>query len=145
MTLEIARDARGSDARCGDVAAIRAGTGSAGKRLIFSLALALEEAGSNIVNHALLRDDRKTFRVMIEQKRDVFIIELRDRGPEFDPTVAASGKPQTADDAPPGGWGIQLIRRSIDETHYRRVGGEIGLRLIKLCLGNSPDHPKAIS
>ena len=113
------------------------------EKTIFSLALALEEAGSNIVNHALLRDEQMTFRVMIEQTGDVFVIELRDHGPEFDPTIAASGRPQTEHDVPPGGCGIQLIRRSIDESHYRREGGENVLRLIKR-LG-IPDHPKPIS
>lgn len=113
------------------------------EKAVFCLALALEEAGSNIVNHALLGDDQKTFRVLIEQKGDVIVIELRDRGLEFDPTIAASDKPQAGDEAPPGGWGIQLIRCSIDETCYRREGGENVLRLSKRLGG--PDHPKQIS
>jgi anti-sigma regulatory factor (Ser/Thr protein kinase) len=35
------------------------------------------------------------------------------------------------DNRPPGGWGIQLVRRYTDEVRYTRAGGENVLRLIK--------------
>jgi anti-sigma regulatory factor (Ser/Thr protein kinase) len=89
---------------------------------LFGLALALEECGSNIVNHALQRDGGRTFRVTLERAGGEFLIELRDGGPEFDPTQAA-GKAGAGDDIP-GGWGIQLIRRYIDEVRYARQAGE---------------------
>ena len=57
--------------------------------------------------------------------------ELRDGGPEFDPTAAAPRKLQAEDDDLPGGWGIQLVRRNTDEIHYAREGNENVLRLIK--------------
>src|SRR5258705_1802484 len=81
------------------------------EKAIFGLALALEECGSNIVNHALRSDARQKFQVALERTKDSFIIELRDRGPEFDPTVAADRGPQANDEDLPGGWGIQLVRR----------------------------------
>jgi anti-sigma regulatory factor (Ser/Thr protein kinase) len=101
------------------------------EKTVFGLALALEECGSNIVNHALQRDPHKKFQVVIESTDDTFAIELRDRGPEFDPTAAAERKPQTDDDDLPGGWGIQLARRQMDEIRYRREAGENILRLTK--------------
>ena len=101
------------------------------ERTIFGLSLVLEECGSNIVNHALERDSQKHFQVVIEHASDSFVIELRDRGPEFDPTAAPERKPQADDDDLPGGWGIQLVRRNMDEIHYRREGGENILRLTK--------------
>jgi phosphoserine phosphatase RsbU/P len=100
------------------------------EKTIFGLALALEECGSNIVNHALKRDAQRKFQVGIEHASDSFVIELRDGGPEFDPTVADDRKPQ-ADDDLPGGWGIQLVRRHMDEIRYRREAGENVLRLTK--------------
>jgi anti-sigma regulatory factor (Ser/Thr protein kinase) len=96
-----------------------------------SVSLALEECGSNVVNHALQRDPRKKFQVIIESTDDKFAIELRDRGPEFDPTAAAKREPQADDDDLPGGWGIQLARRQMDEIRYRREAGENILRLTK--------------
>lgn len=100
-------------------------------KLIFGLALALEECGSNVVNHGLKRDAAKTFHVAFEHRGDTFVIELRDGGPEFDPTAAADRKPQAEDDDLPGGWGIQLVRRYLDEIHYRREAGQNILRLTK--------------
>jgi anti-sigma regulatory factor (Ser/Thr protein kinase) len=101
------------------------------EQAIFGLALALEECGSNIVNHALQHDPQKRFQVVIEHTGHAFVIELRDGGPEFDPTTATVRKPQAEDDDLPGGWGIQLVRRYTDEIHYAREGNENVLRLLK--------------
>jgi anti-anti-sigma factor len=115
---------------------------------IFGLALALEECGSNIVNHGLKRDARQTFSVTLETAAGEFVMELRDRGPEFDPTAAAADVSTPEDDDPPGRWGIRLVRRYVDEIRYTRVEGENILRLRKRlppALGEahaSPTPPK---
>ncbi len=101
------------------------------EKMLFGLALALEECGSNVVNHGLQRDAEKTFQVAFDRAGEAFVIELRDRGPEFDPTVAPEGKPQAEDDDLPGGWGIQLVRRQVDRVEYQREAGENILRLTK--------------
>jgi serine/threonine-protein kinase RsbW len=97
---------------------------------IFGLALSLEECGSNIVNHALQRDARQKFRVEIEHVHDAIVIELRDGGPEFDPTAVMMQAPKENDDVP-GGWGLQLVHRYMDEIRYQREAGENVLRLRK--------------
>lgn len=112
------------------------------EKAIFSLALALEECGSNIVNHALRHDPRQKFQVELEHASDSFVIELRDRGPEFDPTAAVERPPKAEDDDLPGGWGIHLVRRYIDEIRYTRDGKENVLRLTKR-LGET-EGPKSI-
>jgi serine/threonine-protein kinase RsbW len=101
------------------------------EKIIFGLALALEECGSNIVNHALKRDARQTFQVTLEHTGSEFIIELRDRGPGFDPTAVEARKPRAEDDDLHGGWGVQLVRRYTDEVRYRREAGQNILRLVK--------------
>lgn len=98
---------------------------------IFSLALALEECASNIVNHALNHDATQTFHVTIERVDESVILELRDHGPAFDPTLAPEVPLAANDDLPPGGWGIQLVRRHVDEIHYSRQTGQNILRLTK--------------
>ena len=101
-------------------------------KALFGLALALEECGSNIVNHALRGDPRQKFQVAIEHTGTAVTIELRDRGPEFDPTQARVVEPAAGDDdPPPGGWGIQLVRHYMDEIRYARQAGENVLRLTK--------------
>lgn len=101
------------------------------ERVIFDLALALEECGSNIVNHALRHAAQQTFQVTLEHTSDTFVMELRDRGPEFDPTAATARKPRADDEEAPGGWGIQLVRQYMDEIGYRREAGENVLCLTK--------------
>jgi anti-sigma regulatory factor (Ser/Thr protein kinase) len=111
-----------------------------GERDLFGLALALEECGSNIVNHALQRDAQRKFQVAIEHRGDSFVIVLRDRGPAFDPTAAPDRGPQACDDDLPGGWGLQLVRRYMDEIRYTREGEENVLCLTKR-LQPSPGGP----
>ena len=102
------------------------------EKTLFGLALALGECASNIVNHALRRDARQTFRVTLEHTGSSMVIELRDRGPEFDPTQAPVMEKETSDDdRPPGGWGIHLVRHYTDEMRYAREGGENVLRLTR--------------
>jgi len=108
------------------------------EKAIFGLSLALEECGSNVVNHSLQRDAQQKFQVTFEHHRDAFVIELRDRGPEFDPTASNDRPLQAEDDALPGGWGIQLVRRYIDDIRYTRAGDENILRLTKR-LGAAPE------
>jgi anti-sigma regulatory factor (Ser/Thr protein kinase) len=62
---------------------------------------------------------------------DEVVIELRDRGPKFDPTQAPVLEPDASDHRPPGGWGIQLVRRYTDEIRYLRDGDENVLRLTR--------------
>lgn len=101
------------------------------EKMIFGLALALEECASNVVNHALKRDAAKIFQVAFDRRDDVFFIEIRDGGPAFDPTATAPRKAQQEEDDLPGGWGIELVRRYTDTIRYRREGSQNVLRLEK--------------
>jgi serine/threonine-protein kinase RsbW len=101
-------------------------------KLLFGLALSLEECGSNIVHHALRGDPQQTFHVSLEHTGNAMVIELRDRGPAFDPTQVPVPETEAGgDDRPPGGWGIQLVRRYTDEMCHTREGEENILRLTK--------------
>jgi len=103
-----------------------------GDKDIFGLALALEECACNIVNHAYRRDPQKKFKVCIEHTPGAMVVELRDYGPEFDPTQKHLVEPvANEDDRPPGGWGIDLVNRYMDKVCYQRQNGENVLRLTK--------------
>src|SRR5262245_8629244 len=97
---------------------------------IFGLFLALEECGSNVVNHALEGDPQQSFRVSFKKTDSEFSIELRDHGPEFDPTAAPSRPLCAEENDLPGGWGIQLVRCYMDDVQYKRESGENVLRMI---------------
>ena len=76
--------------------------------------------------------------MLLERSGDSFLLELRDDGPAFDPTRAAPKKPQAEDDDLPGGWGIELVRRQMDEVTYRREGERNVLRLRKQLVSATP-------
>ena len=101
------------------------------EKTAFGLTLALEESASNIVNYALEHAARQTFRVTFERAGDEIFIELRDHGPEFDPTAWTSPGSETESEDAIGGWGIQLVRRYMDEIRYERKAGKNVLCLIK--------------
>jgi sigma-B regulation protein RsbU (phosphoserine phosphatase) len=103
----------------------------------FPLALALEECASNVVNHALQGDARQTFRVTFSRAAEGIVMEVRDRGPPFDPTAISppDGAEPDAEDRH-GGWGAELARRSLRALSYRREGAENVLRLT-----GRPDAP----
>jgi serine/threonine-protein kinase RsbW len=96
---------------------------------MFGLSLALEECGSNIVNHGLRRDSARKFKAAFEFVNGNVVITLRDPGPEFDPTLAPPDERHP--DEAHGGWGIELVRRFTDKLIYRREDGENVLRLTK--------------
>jgi len=103
------------------------------EKMIFCLALALEETACNIVNHAYQRDARQTFRLTLEHLGDRFVVELRDHGPAFDPRQTAPPDLDTdPDERDAGGLGIHLCRHYIDELRYAREGDENVLRMTKL-------------
>lgn len=105
-------------------------TQSVPEKIIYQLQLALEECASNIVDHALQRDAQQKFHVTFGRAGGELFIELRDKGPEFDPTARVESEKARDEDAI-GGWGIQLVRRSVDDIRYQRKDGENVLRLCK--------------
>jgi anti-sigma regulatory factor (Ser/Thr protein kinase) len=100
--------------------------------VLFGLAVALEECGANIVSHACGGRAHERFQVAFVRTASGLEIELRDRGPAFDPTRAVALEVTASEeDRPPGGWGLQLVRHYLDQVSYSREGDENVLRLIK--------------
>jgi sigma-B regulation protein RsbU (phosphoserine phosphatase) len=100
---------------------------------IFGLKLALEETASNIVNHAYGKDSSQTFSLSFEMSGNQLGIEIRDRGPAFNPLTAPPPKVDPdSDDLALGGVGIYLARKYVDDISYERQGDENVLRMTKL-------------
>lgn len=92
------------------------------EKIIFSLKLALEECGSNIINHSLKKGKYEKFTVSLKKTDSDMIIELRDKGAEFDPTkMNLDERRKSGDEKTVGGWGLELVRQNIDEMHYMRT------------------------
>jgi anti-sigma regulatory factor (Ser/Thr protein kinase) len=95
------------------------------------LALALEEAAANVINHAFVEiPPPHHLAVILMIDADHVAAEITDNGEAFDPSAIPEPDctlPLTSRD--PGGLGLHLIRKMMDRVDYRRVDGENRLRL----------------
>jgi anti-sigma regulatory factor (Ser/Thr protein kinase) len=102
-------------------------------RRVLQLQLAVEEAVMNTCSYAYqVPPGEILVRVYSEESR--FAVELVDEGIPFDPLAAEEPDTKAAiEDRQIGGLGILLIRRTMDEVHYRREGNKnilvLGVRL----------------
>jgi serine/threonine-protein kinase RsbW len=94
--------------------------------------LALEEAVSNIIAYAHDDSGPHDIAVRIALVDGALSIELSDDGRAFDPRAApAPDLDAPLEERPVGGLGIHLVRRLMDEVHYRREGGRNHLSFAK--------------
>lgn len=99
---------------------------------VHDLALALQEALDNVVEHAYRGRHRGV--ALVEACLDEasrMVVTVRDRGPAFDPTIAPAPAIGPLAAATPGGLGIHLVRNLVDVLSYERRGGENRLTLTR--------------
>lgn len=101
--------------------------------LSFRLALALDEAVTNVIGHAF---NEQTPPHLIAVELDITDASVTatviDNGRAFDPSAAPEpdvSLPLAQRD--PGGLGILLVHRMVDRVEYHRAAGENRLRLEK--------------
>jgi anti-sigma regulatory factor (Ser/Thr protein kinase) len=100
----------------------------------FSIALALEEAVANVVNHANTgAAPLHPITVRLSITGDVVAAEIIDDGAPFDPTTAPDPDLSLPiEQRHPGGLGIHLMRKLTDRLLYRRSEGRNILRIEKV-------------
>jgi anti-sigma regulatory factor (Ser/Thr protein kinase) len=91
----------------------------------YHVLLALQEMVTNVLRHAYLLDELKPIEVQFTVTDATFEVELRDRGPEFDPVAQDTTAIEYAEGIPPaaGGYGIYIARMVMDEVAYVRRDG----------------------
>ncbi len=96
------------------------------------MALAICEAVTNIITHALGYDHSKQFRVFFGSTDQALIIRLEDEGPVFDPQELppADLKAPLAQ-RPIGGLGWVLIRKACDSVRMERIANTNILTLVR--------------
>ena len=97
-------------------AAMEAGLGD---HEIFHCQLAVDEACTNIIEHAYGGEGRGSIEATVEIRAGELTIALFDRGMSFDPTaVPEPGLYDSIDDAAIGGQGWYFIRKVMDAVHF---------------------------
>jgi anti-anti-sigma factor len=96
---------------------------------LHKLDLAVTEAATNIIRHAYRGEAGRPIEIVFEADDDQLCIGLFHEGLHFDPEEA----PEPAfDGSREGGFGLYLIRETVDEARYfRDERGRSGLHLIK--------------
>lgn len=99
------------------------------------LLLAVDEAVSNIVMHGSTGDGA-VVEVAVQAEPDAVAVRIRDNAARYDPTGTAAPRldisPLEQDHA--GGFGVELIRRLVDELRYQVTDdGRNELTLVKRC------------
>ncbi len=99
--------------------------------IVHDLALALQEALDNVVEHAYRGRPRGV--VLVEASFELasrLRVTVRDRGPAFDPSAAAPIV-RSLEAATPGGLGLHLVRALVDTVAHERRSGENRLVLVR--------------
>lgn len=90
-----------------------------GDHEIFECRLALDEACVNIIEHAYASSDSGEIEVVVRAVPGVCTICLTDFGTPYDPSQVPVPSPDLSlEDATPGGLGLYLMRRVMDDIQY---------------------------
>jgi serine/threonine-protein kinase RsbW len=101
--------------------------------LTFKMALILEEAVTNVINHAFADlPPPHMIRVRLDIAIERIVAEVVDNGHPFDPLARPDPElSRSIEERQPGGLGILLMRRMTDRIEYRRSTGANRLVLEK--------------
>jgi serine/threonine-protein kinase RsbW len=92
---------------------------------IFQVQLAVNEACTNIIQHAYSGESEKPIRIICSMSGNDLLIRIRDWGKSFDPTSVPSPEIDSElFERQLGGLGIFLMRQMMDEVRYVSYAGE---------------------
>ncbi len=108
---------------------------------IIHLQLAVDEVMANICQYAYQKPPGEVL-VQVESSQGRFVVDFIDEGIPFDPlTVEEPDIHASIVDREVGGLGIFLVRRVIDEVHYKREGSKNILSLVLYAV-RAAVHPR---
>jgi serine/threonine-protein kinase RsbW len=96
------------------------------------IVIAVNEAVANVLRHGYRGPGPIEIDVEQERVTGSIVIRLRDEAPAFDPTShPAPDLTAALERRRPGGFGIDLARKCVDQLAYRRRGGSNELTFVK--------------
>jgi serine/threonine-protein kinase RsbW len=98
---------------------------------LIKLQVALDEIASNVVNYAWQDGANHEIGIRIAAQSDGVTLEIIDDGTPFDPSSYPdpTGRPSR-----PGGLGVMMVRKLVDEIAYHRRDGRNHTILTKKCV-----------
>ena len=100
---------------------------------VSKIALAVDEACTNVIKHAYKFDPTKTIQVVVRTDNGVFEIAIRDTGTQFNPAqVRRPDMKEYLSHYRKGGLGVFLMKSLMDKVEYEIAPGKMNeVRLIK--------------
>jgi anti-sigma regulatory factor (Ser/Thr protein kinase) len=92
---------------------------------LYKIELALEEAITNVIQHAFTEDEKESFHIFCKYVPLGIEIIIKEKGLPFDPRQLPEYKSSgDADNLSTSGMGIFLMRQSMDEVSFHNLGME---------------------
>lgn len=99
---------------------------------VSKIALAIDEACTNIIKHAYNFNPGKEITVTVKRDKAAFEVLISDHGKGFNPgTVPAPDMKEYLSHFRRGGLGVYLMRSLMDKVEYSIVPGRNEVRLVK--------------
>ena len=99
---------------------------------VASIRLAVDEAYTNVIEHALKYDSTKSVMVSLGTKGDEFWIAITDDGVPFNPSdYNEPNIPERIKQRKRGGVGVYLIKRLMDKVEYNSKGSNNQIIMVK--------------
>jgi len=92
---------------------------------VAKIVLAVDEACSNVIEHAYQRDATQEVAITVRFDDDALSVTISDTGRGFDPSTAEPKElEELIAERKKGGLGLRLIRTLMDEVHYDMEPGQ---------------------
>ncbi len=99
---------------------------------VYSIEMAVDEACSNIIEHAYEGEGKGDIRCTCSVTEDALKVVIRDRGKPFDPSrVPPPNLSDDLDERQAHGLGLHFIRKWMDEVDFLSKGAENTLTMVK--------------
>jgi serine/threonine-protein kinase RsbW len=119
-------------ARIGDFVRMVAQDAGFEKFAVYSIEMAVDEACSNIIEHAYGGEGSGEIRCKCSVSEHALTIELSDRGKSFDPSsVPPPNLSDNLDEREAHGLGLYFIRQWMDEVRFVSKGADNVLTMVK--------------
>lgn len=103
-----------------------------GSFAIYSIEMAVDEACSNIIEHAYGGEGKGAIRCTCSFDEQSLVVVLKDQGKSFNPATVPQPKlSQNLADRKANGLGMYFIRQWMDEVSFRTSGSENILTMVK--------------
>ena len=98
---------------------VKANTFGFSNDIAYKIALAVDEACSNLIKHSFKFDSKKTISISIETERNAFTVIISDYGNPFDPNnISSPNMKEYFEHFNRGGLGVHIMKSVMDEISY---------------------------